>query len=240
MTTNELESEADYKKKILYLINNNIKQRYTIEYAKFPISTMAYLVDLSKIINQKDAFDILTNVPHQTTLKLNNIKININNLDIIIRLLKYNFVWGTVLIKKNVDINLVKHLLNEYKEFYYFELCFINETFNDFNKSLTYIIKNKNNTLKYKENYYKLKTAGVLHNYSYSWCKKNDIIINNILKLIKYNYTKSSMLEAAELLNEEQMDFLRFSRLGYSTVEQFNQYNQNIFNNALNNIFILK
>jgi hypothetical protein len=240
MSSNNLEHDNDYNKKVIFLINNNITQQYAIEYAKFPISTMTYLVDLSKLINEKDAFNILTNIPHKTELKLNNLNININNIDTIVRLLKYNFVWGTVLIKKNIHINLVKILLNEYKEFYYFELCFINEITNDYNKSFMIINKNINDTLKYKDNYYKLKSAGVMHNYAYSWCKKNDIIINNILELIKYDYNSISFLETAYVLNEEQMDFLRFSRLGYSTVEQFNKYSNNIFDNALNKIFMFR
>ena len=238
MTTNCLEANDDYNKKISYLINNNITQKYIIEYAKFPISTMSYLVDLSKLINQKDAFNILMNIPHQTKLKLNNLNINSNNIDNIVRLLKYNFVWGTVLIKKNIDIKLVKTLLNEYKDFYYFELCCINNTVNDFKLSFNNMIKNRNNNLKYIDNYNKLKSAGVMHNYAYSWCKNNDIIINNILELIKYDYTIIQMLGFAHVLNEEQMDFLRFSRLGYSTVEEFNKYSNNIFDNALNKIFM--
>ena len=238
MTTNCLEANDYYNKKMTYLINNNISQKYTIEYAKFPISTMEYLIDLSKLINQKEAFNILMNIPHQTKLKLNTININSNNIDTIIRLLKYNFVWATVLIKKNIDIKLVKILLNEYKEFYYFELCCINDTINDFKLSFNKMIKNRNETLKYKENYYKLKSAGVMHNYAYCWCKKNDYTINNIFELIKYDYNIVPMLVVAHLLNEEQMDFLRFSRLGYSTVEEFNKYSNNIFDNALNKIFM--
>ena len=108
MTSNYLENNDDYNKKTTYLINNNITQKYTNEYAKFPISTMAYLVNLSKLINQKEAFNILMNIPHQTKLKLNYLNINSNNIDTIIKTLKYNYVWGTVLIKKNVDIKLVK------------------------------------------------------------------------------------------------------------------------------------
>jgi hypothetical protein len=239
MITNYLEDNDDYNKRTTYLINNNISQKYTIEYAKFPISTMSYLVDLSKLINQKEAFNILMNIPHQTKLKLNTLNINSNNIDTIIKLLKYNFIWGTVLIKKNIDIKLVKILLNEYKDFYYFELCCINDTVNDFKVSFSKMIKNRNNTLKYKENFYKLKSAGVMHNYAYSWCKNNDIIINNILELIKYDYIIIQMLGFAHLLNEEQMEFLRFSRLGYSTLEEFYKYSNNIFDNALNKIFII-
>jgi hypothetical protein len=239
MTTNCLEANNDYNKKITYLINNNISQKYTIEYAKFPISTMSYLVDLSNLINQKEAFNILMNIPNQTKLKLNTININSNNIDTIIRVLKYNYVWGTVLIKKNVDIKLVKTLLNEYKEFYFFELCYINDIVNDFKLSFNKMIKNRNDTLKYKENYYKLKSAGVMHNYAYSWCKKNDYTINNIFELIKYDYNIVPMLVVAHLLNEDQMNFLRFSRHGYATLDEFNKYRNNIFDNALNKIFII-
>jgi hypothetical protein len=238
MTTNYLEADDDYNKKTTYLINNNISQKYTIEYAIFPISTMSYLVDLSKLINPKYAFNILMNIPQQTKLKLNTININSNNIDTVVKLLKYNFVWGTILIKKNIDIKLVMTLLNEYKDFYYFELCCINDTVNDFKVSFNKMIKNRNNTLKYKENFYKLKSAGITHNYAYSWCKNNDIVINNILELIKYDYNIVPMLVVAHLLNEEQMDFLRFSRLGYSTVEEFNKYRNNIFDNALSKIFM--
>jgi hypothetical protein len=238
MTDNCLEANEDYYRKTTYLVNNNITEKYTIEYAKFPISTMSYLVDLSKLISQKDAFNILMNIPHQTKLKLNTININSNNIDTVNKLLKYNFVWGTVLIKKNVDIKIVKTLLNEYKDFYYFELCCINDSINDFNISFNKMIKNRNDTLIYKENYDKLKSAGVMHNNAYNWCKNNDIVINNILELIKYDYTITQMLELANLLNEEQIDFLKFSRLGYSTLEEFYKYSNNIFNNALNKIFI--
>jgi hypothetical protein len=238
MTSNNLEDNDDYNKKTTYLINNNISQIYAIEYAKFPISTMSYLVDLSKLINQNDAFNVLMNIPYQTKLKLNTIIINSNNIDTVFKLLKYNFVWGTILIKKNIDIQIVMTLLNEYKDFYYFELCCINDTINDFKLSFNNMIKNRNETLKYKENFYKLKSVGVMHNYAYCWCKNNDIVINNILELIKYDYNIIQMLSFAHLLNEEQMDFLRFSRLGYSTLEEFNKYSNNIFDNALTKIFI--
>ena len=107
-------------------------------------------------------------------------------------------------------------------------MCFINETVNDFNISFNNIIKYRNNTFKYKENYENFRKAGIMHNYAFSWCRNNDYTINNIFELIKYDYNSVHMLVCANLLNEDQMNFLRFSRYGYATLDEFNKYRNNI------------
>lgn len=223
----------NYNKNVIYLLNNNISKDIALEYAKYPSSTMIYLIDLYKSIN-KEAYNILMNIPGQLKVKLFNVNIKTENIETVIKILKYNYVWGKILLEKNININLVKLLLNEYKEFHFFELCFINELINDYNKSFDKMIRDRNETLKYKETFYKFKKYGINLNYAYTWCKYEDHILNKIFKLIENDYSIMPMLIIANILTETQMNFLTLSRCAYSDIETFKIYRNNIFDNALN------
>ena len=100
---------------------------------------------------------------------------------------------------------------------------------NDFNKSFQIMIENINDTLNYKYNYYKLIKSKVQHFNAYLWCKYPDNIINRMIDLINHDYNKPEILSVCMLLTDNQIDFLKFSRLGYKTVEEFDKEINNIF-----------
>ena len=218
--------QLEYSNNLAYLFNNNIIIKYALEYARYPKNSMIFMVELSKLINQDDAFEILMNIP------IINIPLylkKITDKNKIHKLLNYNFSWSIILLNKNINIILVKTLLREFVDFYFFELFRINENINDFNKSFQIMIENIDKTLKYKYNYYKLITSKVQHFNAYLWCKYSDNIIERIIDFINHDYNKSEILSICMFLNDNQIDFLKLSRLGYRTFEEFDKEINNIF-----------
>lgn len=221
---------SEYLNKLSILFNNNIIIKYAFEYARFPDKSMRFLIELSKLMSQDDAFEILMNIPNNST-KLNN-RMDIS-IDKVYKLLNYNFSWSFILLRRKMPISMIKLLLNQFLDFYFFEICMINENFNDFDKSLEYMIKNINNTSEYKRNYYKFIVKKISHLNSYLWCKYDDFIIERMHVLINSGY-KDDIVSFSMFLSNEQVDFLKLSRLGYSSEEEFNNKANDIFYVATN------
>ncbi len=222
---------SDYHKKINYLFKHNIKIKYALDYAKFPERTMPFLYELSKIIPQDEAFDILMIIPFHN-YKLNKIS-NYSNEEQLIKLLNYNYTWAYLLFKKNISINIIKELLHKFYDFYFFEICFINKTKNDFNESFKLIVKDLNDTFKYKINFYKLRQYKIPHFIAYNLSRLNDNYIDKIIDIAKYGYNDCLLLSHVCFFDEKQIDFLKLCRYGYVYYEDFNKFKNNIFEKAL-------
>jgi hypothetical protein len=232
-----IKKNKDYNK-LNYLTNNQVPLKYAIDYSRYPDNTMEYIIELSKHMSIDNAYNILINVPSRN-YKLNNINIDepleehISIVNKIQKILYYNYLWSYVLIKNNISIEMVKVLLHKLIDFYFFELLYYNKTINDFNVSLDMVIKSIESTMEYRNNYYKLRTANVYHIIAYQLCKINNNFIDKIIEVANIGFYNVYTLFLAGNFSEIQIDFLKLSRLCYSTDDEFNIYKQSIFNNAI-------
>lgn len=231
-------SDAGFNKKFNYLISNNIPLIYTINYARFPEKTMYYIVELSKIMPLKDAFQILMNIPFKTHT-LNDIYgfdfetvANETVVNEVIKLMHYNYLWSYVLLRKNFNIKMIKILLNKFYDFYFFEILYTNKETKDFNKSFELVCKNINETLKYRDNYYKLRTAKIPHTTSYYLSRNADDFLERVIDVANNGYYNVENLSLAMFFDENQISFLKLSRMGFVDEESFNKVKNNIFQNA--------
>lgn len=231
-----LRNRINYNLKFEYLIQNNIVIKYALEYAKFPENTLQYICKLSKIISIDDAFDMLTIIPFHNR-KLNEILNIINDVEVF-KLIHYNYSWTTALLKKNMNINLIKILLQNFYDFYFFEILFINKTTNNYNKSFKLMTKDINSTLTYKINFYKLRQYGVPHIMAYNLSRFNDYYINKIINIAMYGYYDCINLQLICFFDETQIDFLKFCKYGYVDNENFNKVKNNIVEKAFFRDFI--
>ncbi len=231
-------SDSIFNKKFNYLISNNIPLIYTINYARFPEKTMYYIVELSKIMPLKDAFQILMNIPFKTHTLYdiysfdNETVVNETVLNEVIKLMNYNYLWSYVLFKKKFSVSMIKILLNKFYEFYFFEILYLNKTTNDFNKSFELVCKCINETKIYRDNYYKLRLAKIPHTTCYYLTRNVDEYINKVIEIANHGYYNADKLWMALFFNDMQMNFLKLSRLGYADEESFNNVKNTIFQNA--------
>ena len=223
-------NENDYDNNLNFLLTNNIEPLYAKEYAKLPQEYMNYLIQLSKIMSQENAYSILLILKLPYT-NLSNINKN--------KMIKYNFCWTLFLLDKEIDITVIKILLSNYVDFYYLEISNINKT----HKNSLYSLKLLNDCISYSEqfkiNYYKLRAVHMLHLNAYSICKNDEKIIDNIINLINIGYNDKYFMEIVITFTEDQLEFLKFSRLGFSTIDEFNQNKKNIYENVINKNIIM-
>ena len=234
----DCENDKVYNK-LDYLINNNIPINYGTCYANYPIETMDLLIQLSKLIGSKDAYEILMNIPLRE-YKLYNIDDKIikeNNYNVI-QLLNYNYVWTIILINNNINIDIIKNILNKLVDFYFLELITMNKMMNDQYLAYQNVINSIDITQENKHKYYKLTKVKIPHNIAYYLCNINNIDIDKIIEVAKLGFYNVINLVEANNFNENQIDFLRFSKLGFDTLENFNICKQKIFNNAITEILL--
>ena len=236
-------NSAYYNEKLNYLINNSVPLKYAIDYARYPDITLGYIIELSKVMSIDDAYDILMNVPSRE-YKINNINIDepleehiiiVNNLS---KLLHYNYIWSILFVKYNISSNIIKILLHKLVDFYFFELLYYNKTINNYDVSLNMVIKSMSETDEYKNAYYNLRMAKVPQTIAYKLCKTGIININKIIEIANIGFYNVYSLEVAIHFNEIQINFLKLSKFGYVTYEEFNKDKQHIFNNAITQILI--
>jgi hypothetical protein len=238
-----IKKDKDYINKLKYLTDNNIPFKYSIDYARYPEITMIFIINLAKHMSIENAYEILTNIPMEN-YKLYNIDVDNPSAEHIIvicnaiKLMHYNYSWSYILIKNNINIEMVKLLLNKYADFYFFELLLLNKTINDLNASLNIVIKSMNETIDYKNKYYKLRNFKISNFTAYNICKENNEYIDNIIEVANIGFNDVYNLHFAGNFNSNQIDFLQLSRLGYSTDEEFERNKQIIFNNAITDILI--
>ena len=79
----------------------------------------------------------------------------------------------------------------------------------------------------------------MLHLNAYSICKNDEKIIDNIINLINIGYNDKYFMEIVITFTEDQLEFLKFSRLGFSTIDEFNQNKKNIYENVINKNIIM-
>jgi hypothetical protein len=225
-----------------YLIKNNIPLKYAIDYARYPPKTLYFIIELSKLMSVDDAYDILMNIPSKQ-YKINNINVEnpleehiviVNKLE---KLLCYNYFWGKLFIKLNVDITMIKYLLHTFIDFYFLELFHYNKINNNYNISLNIVIMSIKDTLEYKNIYYKLRNARVPHLIAYKMSRLDGIHVNKIIDIAKAGFYNVDNLVSAVPFNDIQIDFLKLSKCCY-TDEEFSIHKQKIFNNAVSNQLI--
>ena len=238
-----IKKDKDYINKLKYLTDNNIPFKYSIDYARYPEITMIFIINLAKHMSIENAYEILTNIPMEN-YKLYNIDVDNPSAEHIIvicnaiKLMHYNYSWSYILIKNNINIEMVKLLLNKYADFYFFELLLLNKTINDLNASLNIVIKSMNETIDYKNKYYKLRNFKISNFTAYNICKENNEYIDNIIEVANIGFNDVYNLHFAGNFNSNQIYFLKLSRLGYYNDEEFERTKQIIFNNAITDILI--
>jgi hypothetical protein len=238
-----IRNDKQYNNKLHYLTDNNVPFKYSLDYARYPESTMPFIIKLSKIMSIDDAYNILMNIPTRD-YKIYNINIDeplekhISIVNKIETILYYNYVWSYILIKNNISIEMIKVLLHKLIDFYFFELLYYNKNINDFNVSLDMVIKSIESTMEYRKTFYKLRTAKVPHIIAYKLCKINNNCIDKIIEVANIGFYNVYNLFLACNFSEIQIDFLKLSRLGYITDEEFDKNKQHIFNNSITEILI--
>ncbi len=228
-----LRNYPSYNKKFHYLIKHNIIIKYALDYAKYPEKTMPFLYELSKIMPINYAYEILMNIPFKN-VKIYHIN-DINNEKLvteIIKLLHYNYTWAYVLFRKNISCVMIMDLLNKFHDFYFFELCYINNNYNDLNISYGLMINQLNYTEKYKNNFYKLRLAKVPHSMAYKLSRMENIFIDKIVDISNYGYHNAELLEIICYFDEKQINFLKLSRFGFINEDEFNKYKNNMVQKA--------
>jgi hypothetical protein len=234
----KIRNNKEYNNKLHYLTDNLIPLKYAVDYARYPDTTMQFIVDLSKLISIDDAYNILVNIPMKD-YKLYNINIDSPLLEHIAiskelhKLINYNYFWCIILLKNNISVEMIKVLLNKLVDFYFFELLYINKTINNYDISFNMVIESINNTIDFKNTYYKLRTAKIPHNNAFKLSRINNIILDKIIVLANLGFYNIPNLSTAIYFDEIQMDFLKLSRLGFDTEEEFDKVKENIFNNAI-------
>jgi hypothetical protein len=232
-----------YNQKLKYLINNSVPLKYAIDYARYPENTLGYLIELSKYMSIDNAYEILINIPGKD-YKIKDINIdepveeNILIVNELSKLLHYNYLWSTVFIKYNISIDMIKVLLSKLIDFYFFELLYINKNINNYDISLDMVINSINETMEYRKTFYKLRMAKIPHIIAYKLCRINIIHINKIIEVANIGFYNVYNLYSAGNFSEIQIDFLKLSRLGYITDEEFDKNKQHIFNNSITEILI--
>jgi hypothetical protein len=204
------------------------KNEYILTFQKYPLNCLDLFVNLSNIINQDNAYEILNNIPIMLRKKTKE------EIDILrYQIVSYNFVWCNYLLNNNIDINTTKLLLFNYLDYYYIDIVKINEIINnspiafEFMNYLMPASKTKRNI------YYQFRQYKIKHFLSYEWAHYNTEHINKIFELLSYNYNEVEIIKHANSLSEEQLDFLKICRFGYIDIEKFNIKKLEFFNNSM-------
>lgn len=229
-----------YNYKLYYLIKYNIPIKYAMIYAEYPKETMNYLIILSRIIGTSDAFDILMNIigKKYKLYHIDNSIIKANHYNVI-KILKYNFSWTIILHDNKIHVELIKILLNETIDFYFLELLNMNTIIKDEFIAYKNVLNSIEQTIEYKNIYYKLTAVRIPQNLAYNLCKMSNLDIDKIIEIARMGFNDVHHLIEANNFNKNQMDFLRFSKLAYVEFEEFNKFKQTIFNNAIKNSLII-
>jgi hypothetical protein len=203
-------------------------KEYIDEFYKLLPQYSIYFQDLSLLIGQTEAYNIITNIPDYKRRSNTEITFEYKK-----KIFKYNYIWCKYLLTKNIHLTIIKTLLNYYCDYYFLELLWINTFYNDFMKSFTFINENVQLFTVYKTNYYKLRLNGVSHLLSFRNSRCTELIINNIIELIKLGYNEQYYIESAKILTIDNMNLLKLSRLAYISIESFDKYKSNIFYNCI-------
>ena len=203
-----------YNDKLFYLINYNISISYAMKYAEYPIETMDFLIILSRMIGINDAYDILMNIPLREHKLYDIDKKTIKDYNYnVIKLLKYNYSWSIILIDNYINADIIKKTLNKLIDFYFFELLSINKTINNQLIAFELVLNSIDNKKEQKNIYYKLAAVKIPHNIAYNLCKLNYINIDKIIEIAQIGFNNVSNLIEANNFDENQIDFLRLSKL---------------------------
>lgn len=228
--------------KFVYLLNNNIPFKYAIDYSRYPNKTMNFLIELSNLIGVDDAYNVLMNIPSKY-YRINDVNIDnpstehISVVEKLDKLINYNYFWCRVFIKFNVDIMMIKYLLHAFVDFYFMELLHYNNINKNYDISLGIITTNMNDTIEYKNTYYKLRHAQIPYIVAYKMCRLDSKYVNKIVDIANAGYYNIDNLSIAVTFDDIQIDFLKLSRHAY-TLEEFDANKQKIFNNAVLNQLI--
>jgi hypothetical protein len=233
----KIKSNKYYNDKLHYLTNNKVPLKYAVDYARYPDNTLKYMIELPKFMSFDDAYEILMNIPSHN-YKIYNINIDnpleehipiVNELP---KLLNYNYFWSVLFVNYNISIDMIKVLLHRLIDFYFLELFYYNNIYNNYDMSLDIVIKSIEETMEYRKEYYKLRAAKIPHVNAYKLCKINNHFIDKIIEVANIGFNNVYNLFLAYNFNEIQINFLKLSRFGYID-EEFDKYKQSIFNNAI-------
>ncbi len=214
-------------------MNKYVKYEYILFFNNISHKSCDYFLDLCyKNINQDDAYNILMSIPF---IKKKNTLEEINYIRP--EIINYNYKWCLALLSHNFPIQIIQNLLTHFFEYYYINIIYINMIIK--NPYSSYVVMREfiPITQKYAQIYYQLKLRNIEALMAYDMATINNIT-RYIYELICYDYTDLEFVKKAIYLSKEQLDFLKFSRYCYSSIEVFNKYKYNIFSNALNKNFI--
>jgi hypothetical protein len=206
---------------------------YALMYTLYPIYINNF-IELSKLITPKEAYNILMII---SLIKKNR---EIDN-ETKLKMINYNYTWCKLLLYYNLDLNTIKNLLNNYLDFHYIELIFINNNINNIVQSFNIMNEYKDyyNTIKNKQHYYYLRKYNIPHLDAYVLSKYDDESIMKMVQLINCGFNELKYLLMVNNLTVNQIDFLKLSRLGYIDNAEFNNIKFSIFDNAINQILII-
>ncbi len=210
-----------------------IKQEYILQFNNYPPKCIDLLINLSQLFNQDDAFEILTSIPCFQNTKTEE-EITNKRFEII----KYNYLWSSMLYINNIDINIIKLLLSNLVDYYYIDILNINSIINDSLKSYELIMNTYDFSKNRKTIYYQLRTYKIDHFNAYSLSLLKSEYINKIFEVLHYNYNDVNILKKIINFSKEQIEYLKISRFAYSSRDEFNYNMHIIVNNAINHQFI--
>jgi hypothetical protein len=221
-----------YNDKLHSLLQYGIPFKYAIYYAEYPKETMEYLIILSRMVGVDDAYEILMNIPKKD-IKICDIEKKNINMIYVKKVLSYNYSWSVMLLKKKINVKIIKKILNEINDFYFLELLYVNRKIENEFVSYELVKMDFKNTKTQMDIYYSLTAVKIPQDVAHLLCKMKGLNISKIIDIALMGFNNVQYLNKANDFDEYQIDFLRLSKLGYSHFEEFDKVKQTIFDNAI-------
>jgi hypothetical protein len=214
-------------------MTTELKLEHILFFRDYPPECMESFICLTEMTNQDDAFEILTIIPNLQRFKTpEQIKY------IRYQIIKYNYIWSLLLLKNNIEVNIVKMLLLNFVDYYYFDIININLIIKNSYHSYNLVAELYVTSRPRKINYYKLRKYGIDHYNAYSISQQKQEYVDKILEALKYNYNDINLLKIIIHFSDEQIRFLKLSRFPFSSEDNFKKKMHIIVNNAITNNFI--
>lgn len=210
-----------------------INTEYIVFFEDYNPMSMTFFINLSLMIGQVEAFEILKIIPkNQTKKSLNELYLVRNSI------LNYNYVWSVTLLKNNITIPIIKKLLSDYYDYYYLDMININSIVKIPELSFEFMVESHDLNKHKKLNYYRLRLYKIDHFNAYSIVQLKKELVDKILSVLSYNYTDINSLRQIIQKTDEEIRFLQLSRFAFSSVDEFKSNIPIIFNNLIGHEFI--